>query len=307
MKLKRGFKQFLLRLTIFVALIYIILPLSFRLIVHLTNSSVRVQLNYLYNYLFVSLVILIFVLSKRKELSNLKPYKQNIPQTLTASLVALILFKTYFYIKYGLNSAILGNPIINITLLYSVYFIAGVALLFAIFNNKFVNKFYRSLLIAIFTGIVFFELTIFLRMNWFLFSDVISKVSYSLLNLNYTDASLAIKDGIPILGIGDFKVNIGAPCSGIDSLAMFTVLFLLVLVYDWDKLNKKKTSLAYVIGIIGIFATVILRIYLLMVIGAKNPSLALGLFHENASWVIFVAYFFLFFYLAYPRIKIQKS
>lgn len=306
-KLKKGTKHFILRLIIFITLLYIIVPLSIKYSASLTNSSIKVQLNYLYNSLFILLIIFIFILSKRKELAKLKQYKQNVLQTLLFSFASFLFFSLYFYITYRLNSVILGNIAMNFILTYAAYFIGGVLLFSAIFNIRFIKKFYKSIVLAVATVVIFFELTIFLRTNWFFFSNFISTISYSLLKLSYSGASLSIRNGTPTLGINDFRVSIGAPCSGIDSLAMFSILFLLVLIYDWDKLNKKKVLFSYLIGTTGMLAMVILRIYLLMIIGTKNRSLALGLFHENAGWIIFVAYFFIFFYITYPRIKINKS
>jgi exosortase/archaeosortase family protein len=55
------------------------------------------------------------------------------------------------------------------------------------------------------------------------------------------------------------------------------------------------------------FITNILRIFLLFLIGAHySPKLAVGLFHTNLGWILFIVYFGIFWIIA-QRFIYKKS
>jgi exosortase/archaeosortase family protein len=127
--------------------------------------------------------------------------------------------------------------------------------------------------------------------------------------------------GGPLIGIGTFSAIIGKPCSGIDSLLLFTALYSLMLILDWKRMNKAKAIAFFAIGM---FITNILRIFVLFLVGAHySPKLVVGLFHlafspttfsgnhksdnprrsrdylyTNLGWILFIAYFAVFWIIA---------
>ena len=108
------------------------------------------------------------------------------------------------------------------------------------------------------------------------------------------------------LGVNEFIVKIGKPCSGIDSMLLFTSLYALIIALDHKVLNKKTALLLFPIGLIGIFAFNIIRVYLLMLIGIHvSEDFAIGLFHQNVGWILFIIYFAIFYSLV--RKKIYKN
>ena len=109
---------------------------------------------------------------------------------------------------------------------------------------------------------------------------------------------------MPIIDFKGFRVAIDSPCSGIESMFLFTMLYLFITCFDWKVLNKKKLAIMFIPGLLSVFALNILRIYLLILIGEGiSVNLALGLFHTNASWIFFMAYFILFWGLLYKWMK----
>ncbi len=65
------------------------------------------------------------------------------------------------------------------------------------------------------------------------------------------------------------------------------------------KLKIPLTIALFFIGALGMFLTNILRIFILFIVGAHiSPDLAVGLFHTNVGWILFILYFFIFWYIA---------
>jgi exosortase/archaeosortase family protein len=106
------------------------------------------------------------------------------------------------------------------------------------------------------------------------------------------------------LGVGDFAAQILQACSGLDSFAMFTALYLLIGYLDRRVISPVKFSLSYLPLALGLFAVNILRVYLLYLIGILwSPNLALELFHTYAGLVLFLGYFLLFVKFLYPKLR----
>ena len=101
-----------------------------------------------------------------------------------------------------------------------------------------------------------------------------------------------------------FSAGIAKTCSGIDSIFLFTALYLGVLAWDWKILNKKKMLVMFIPGLVGAFMLNIVRIFLLFLIGANiSRDFALNAFHTNASAVLFLVYFAIFWWIFYKWMK----
>ncbi|MEM4398030.1 MAG: archaeosortase/exosortase family protein, partial [Candidatus Woesearchaeota archaeon] len=65
---------------------------------------------------------------------------------------------------------------------------------------------------------------------------------------------------------------------------------------DRKRLKIIQTIIAFILGLIGMFLTNMIRILLLFIIGAYvSADFALGMFHNNIGWILFIIYFYLFF------------
>jgi exosortase/archaeosortase family protein len=130
------------------------------------------------------------------------------------------------------------------------------------------------------------------------FSNIVSVCLKFALQIFYPNTFLLpnlLKDQGPILSAGGFTAQIGAPCSGIDSFLMFTALYIVIFALDRNKLKTGIYWLLFPIGLIGIFLFNILRLFLLYLVGIHiSAKFAEGLFHQNIGWIIFIAYFILF-------------
>lgn len=110
------------------------------------------------------------------------------------------------------------------------------------------------------------------------------------------------------LVLDKFGVTIEQYCSGIESLALFLGLFMLIAVLDWQRFNHGRLAVAFSIGLIGLFLCNILRVFLLIMAGYYiNPAIAFSLFHSYAGMVLFIIYFWLFWRFSYPRVLKTKD
>jgi len=95
--------------------------------------------------------------------------------------------------------------------------------------------------------------------------------------------------------LNNFRVIIGQPCSGIDSMLLFISLYLIIAIMDWKRINKKMAILLFFIGAVGMYLTNILRIFILFLVGIYiSPKFAVGLFHTNIGWILFIIFFFIY-------------
>ncbi|MEM4248486.1 MAG: archaeosortase/exosortase family protein, partial [Candidatus Nanoarchaeia archaeon] len=147
-----------------------------------------------------------------------------------------------------------------------------------------------------------------LQKNWLIFSTVVANSASFLLGLTYNSTTYTSAYGTPVLSVENFSVNIGAPCSGIESGSLFIFFYIAIVIFDWKRINRKAAAFLWIPGLFGIFCVNILRIYALMLVGHLiSPALATSIFHENAGWMFFVAYIFLFWLVAYPKIIMKKQ
>lgn len=136
---------------------------------------------------------------------------------------------------------------------------------------------------------------------WPYFSGVVLEVVYYFLQFSFEN--VATFDPL-VLRVNSFSVIVGQACSGIDSIFLFTVLYWFFGVVDWHEFNKFKLVLTFLPAVLGLFAMNILRIYLLVLIGALwSPALALGLFHTYAGLILFMLYFLIFWKVASKWLK----
>jgi exosortase/archaeosortase family protein len=229
-------------------------------------------------------------------------------------IVFLISSAVIFFLKYYFNFLVNKNtayflqlPIFwgVVKILINILFVLVLAL--AIFGLDFIKYFLKNykkeILWFCILSIVFFFLMLLVQNLWTVFSGVISKILYYIFSLFFNNVtyrpyvvSFTMQEGGgPLLGINSFRAIVGKPCSGIDSFLLFTSLYALIFIMDYKKLNKTKAIVTFVVGAIGMFLVNLIRIFLLFIVGAYiDAKFAVGLFHTNVGWILFIIYFFVF-------------
>ena len=307
--LSKGFMQFCIRFVVLVLLAYLIIP---NLIVYISSMSSlepRFSLNYTYFAMFTVGLIVVFLLYNKDEILKLKAYKQDINETLIFSAVSLCMFVLYFIILYTIKPLFVEEHFFFVlTMSYLTYALGFIFLGLMIFNYYFFKKFIRSILASFLVAIVFFNFVLILMFNWRFFSGWVTRLSYYILRLTFSDVVMDLSASDPLLAVGDFSIYIGSPCSGIVSLGLFTSLFIAITAFDWKLMRKDKLLPMFFGGLFGMYAMSIVRIYGLMVIGALiSEELAMSLFHANAGWILFVIYLLTYWYFGYPYLTKKRK
>ena len=108
--------------------------------------------------------------------------------------------------------------------------------------------------------------------------------------------------------LGTFGVDVAKYCSGIESIALFTALYLLVAVLDWKRLDHRKLLLLFLPALLILFAVNIARVYaLLLAAYFINTEISLSLFHSYAGMVFFIIYSALFWSVAYGWLLVKHD
>lgn len=309
-KLSKGFKEFLIKSGAFVVLFILIQVIVMGLVsdTHLPAEIKPFAMDDLAEALFFVLV-LFFALNKDKIL-DIKEYAVGLKERIFSIVLVLLLFPVYFQYKRFMLANI---EMVKASLWFFTsveYLILSVILFFLImfvFGFKFVKDFFnehkKGLGFVLIGVVVVYNLIKWFQTLWPFFSGFVAKSVYFLLGL-IGSADFNISGGLPSLTFNGFMVKIAQTCSGIDSIFLFTALFLGIFAWDWKILNKKKMIYLFIPGIIGAFMLNILRIFILILIGAYiSKSFALNVFHTNASAILFLIYFAVFWKLSYKWLK----
>lgn len=294
-KIKHLAKEgFVIRAAVFLLLVYILIPLLFRVINWYYTPIFETKLFFMQ---YTLLIIALFIAFNKKTLLEFK-YKQDFIGTLLFSALTILSFYAFFLFKYKIQ--IINLYEVHLSIL--AYFLGALFLALALFGTHFFMRFIKQLIASFLITIMFFIFTFFLTSHWVFLSQFIAKNAYYFLQLSHSNAGMFYTELAPSLRLNAFSVVIGKACSGIESISLLISLAILWLVYDFKKINIYRFALLFPFAFVGMIAINILRIYLLMALGNHYPNLALSLFHTNAGWVLFVTYILLFSYYAYPYI-----
>lgn len=256
--------------------------------------------------------LIAFIILSYKKLLDIEHFKFQKHQFVCVVLAMVVFFFQYLY-RYLINQYLeffLQTPILwGIIKIVLYIFLIGI-LAIAVYGFRFIVYFIKiykkEIIIFSLITIGFFFLTLLFQNLWMVFSYAISKLLYMVFGLFFKDviyypfiaSETMTEGGGPVLVLRNFSAVIGKPCSGIDSLLLFTSLYILIYCLDYKRLNKKLAILLFFIGATGMFIVNILRIFLLFIIGAfVSEQFAVGLFHTNVGWILFVIYFGVYWFI----------
>ncbi len=259
---------------------------------------------------FLGYVIIVFYFLCREKILNFKPRKY---ETKTLWLIIPLFFILYVIWQLKHNSFYYSNFIAhNNYLRYSFanFFVLFPIIVAIIFGIKNIKEFYKKTkkgisLTGIFSLFIVgvWELREEIANNPF-FLKIITKSAYFLLQVFSGNVFIDITAKQPIIGINDFLVSINKSCSGIDSIVIFSAAFLLIAAKERRSINLSMFMPFFFLGIVGLFFVNILRITVLILVGGfYSPNLSVGLFHTNAGWVLFLAYFFVMMTIFERKVK----
>ncbi len=294
------YKNIIIRSILFLTIVYVIVPYIYNQISHNQKPTNSYELASFVTY---TLILVIFFGIKYRE--NLK--KNQIititKESILFSLLAIVLFTAAYQASYT-QSTFSATLFALSTILYLT---AAWSTSVAFFSLQFYKEKYISLFFFTILVYFFFIITEILRQLWHTLSITTATVSTHFLALFYQNVSFTQTTGDPTLTVNAFQVIIGPACSGIESLSLFIGLFLMLIVYEGENINKKKATLIFFLGLIGTYMLNIIRVSLIMVVGQTHPKFAVGLFHSQVGWILFSTFIIILLFSCYKWMKIKKT
>lgn len=301
-KLEKGFKQFLWKTGGFVALFIVFSGIIGTKI--FTNNFIEVWKIGIYARIGYILLFSIagFILLYRKRLTEFQKFKYRLKDALVVALSVLTLVGFYIIEVYSAQIPLTTLNLILVHILgISIFVFLAVGIYGISFVKHFLKKFKKELLYFIIFGIIVYSLMNVVWSLWpYLSMGVLEAVKFLLKVLGIEVLVL----GPSTISVNGFAVQIAEACSGVYSIFIFTALYLFIVFLDWSKMNKKKASLVFIPAVLGAFAFNIIRVFVLMLVGAYiSRDLALGLYHSYSGMIFFLIYFGLFWGLTYKWMK----
>lgn len=250
--------------------------------------------------------IVCFILLIYQKLKNIKPLKfeKNQVYAIIASLTLIVAYYWYKYLIHHNVEFFIQNVLLWDVVKIIIFFSFAITILMSTFGWNYLkylyNKFSKELHISVGLTVCFFFLTWILQNLWLSFTSIIGKIMFWFFGLFYENISYIpflssptmLEGGGPMLYLNGFSAIIGRPCAGIDSLLLYIAVFALIIILDYKKMKKWPTAIFFVVGAIGMFFVNIIRLLLLFIIGSTiDARFALGLFHTNIGWILFMIYF----------------
>ncbi|MGV8141091.1 MAG: archaeosortase/exosortase family protein [Candidatus Woesearchaeota archaeon] len=252
----------------------------------------------------LGIALVFFTMYYKEKISKIEHIKQK-KFTATVWITAgILVVGAYYLLRY---LAYLYN-ITSGTYYYLVYIASFMTLILGfvfftigIFTFEYLKQVYAHLKKELFIAAALSIITYFLLMGfqnlWWMFSNNITMVLYTLfapLFPTYIDWN----GSAPLLDVNGFVVSIGAPCSGTESMFLFAVFTVGLYLLDRNRIKKRQFIIASILGLIGTYLVNIIRLFLLILTGVYvNPDFAVGMFHANIGWLLFVIYFFIYYYI----------
>jgi len=305
--MNKNLKQFLTKTVILVVLIFVTrfffqFPIEYFNITLFKQTAINTVFNKIAGLEVLALVAVFFGLYYRKLIDQFDHPRINWKAAVIFLILGEIIVVLYYLIRASTNYYnITGGFQLYVVWLGILVTLAAAFIFFAIavfgldYLKRFIKNFKKELVIAAIITIILYFLLILFQNQWLFFSRGVSNILYELLSLFYP-VNYYIEEVTPVLSIASFGVFIGPPCSGIDSMFLFTAFFAALFALDHKRINKAWYALMFVMGFIGVYFVNVLRLFLLIVSGVEiSPKFAVGLFHTNAGWVLFIIYFLCYY------------
>lgn len=301
---KEGFKQFIKKIILFL-LIFILYSVVLGPVI-VTHSMLSVYGYYIYGgigqiFLFFTLA---FVIGSRKKLFALKEYKKTNWLLIVPSVV---LATCWFFLGKYINNTLVDQRnwwiLISGHVLFLSIFVFLILAIFGLpFIKDFIIKFKKEIIYILLFTIVAYAAMIYVWRAWTYLSDIVTSTVYSMLKLTFSDVTVRIPRYLSLNGFG---VSIAEACSGLYSMFLFICVNVIILALEWNKkIDRTKAMLLVIPGLLGAFLVNILRIYLLMIVGAFiSPSFAVGLFHSYIGSLLFLVYIIIYSAIFYKVVR----
>jgi exosortase/archaeosortase family protein len=164
---------------------------------------------------------------------------------------------------------------------------------------------YRAHWIAAAIALVsFFPLRIF-SMAWPWYGQLLGRSVFALAHL-FVPATQYVATLTPTLVGPNLEVTIVFGCGGLQGIKLFQILFTLMLVMDWDELNRRRAMAAYFGGLGAMLIANVIRITLLFLVGNTSLQNSVLEYHLTGGWILFTLAFIAYLLATY-RWMLKKA
>lgn len=244
--------------------------------------------------LFFLAALAIIAAPRRRELAAAwvkaaRFHRWRAPLALNAALFVALAFLTPPLNAYGAG---LADPPWTVFFLWTAaiggaYAALALALAPVAFWGEFVRTERTLIALSAAAAMLIESAAVLSRESWNALSEGTFRISTALLRLYEIDVVSIPEERI--IGIGRFKVNIAAACSGYEGIGLVTV-FLAIYLWIFRSVLKFPNAFAILpIGIASIWVLNSVRIAALVSLGAHvSPEVAVAGFHSQAGWMMFL-------------------
>jgi len=211
------------------------------------------------------------------------------------------------FIGFFMDSEPKLNFIQMVIVLYKSYliFLGTIFLFIAIFGTDLFKKVFKKLkkefIFSLITIFFLFSLFNFIKEYWRIIAVIVAKALNILLYVFPVELSMDATRTCPLIEFGGFSGALCGGCSGVESMAIFTAFFLLIVLLKWHRIDLIKTTILFIIGFLGTIVVNTARLFLLFTIAHYiSPTFAMNAFHTNVGWILFVAYALFYGYFVMP-------
>ena len=258
-------------------------------------KSVNFKISKIVPFALFATLAFIFLLWPKKEeiLSQFEVVSSEHPWKfwlrLHVIIYLLLLLSTFALNNYGMSSG--ETPWLLFFLWVNVAVISCATLLLFLapitFWLSFINQFKFEIFLSVLCGGFILLASIASQNSWGTLANATFTLSYNLLILYET--GVYVEADKFNLGVNNFIVNVGIPCSGYEGIGLVTSFLSLYIWLFRKSLKFPNVLLLLPIGICVIWLLNVVRISVLISIGAHfSPDVAIGGFHSHAGWILFL-------------------
>ena len=160
------------------------------------------------------------------------------------------------------------------------------------------GRLYRAECVAAVIALVsFYPLRIF-TMAWPWYGQALGRSVYALCHL-FVPSMGYVPSLTPTLLGPNLDVTIVFGCSGLQGIKLFQILFALMLIVDWNQMNRRRAVAAYFGGLAAMLIANAIRITLLFVLGNTRLRTQVIEYHLTAGWLLFTLAFIVYLFAIY--------
>jgi exosortase/archaeosortase family protein len=246
-----------------------------------------------------------FFLLTRTSLKNVHPLHydlKNVFYILCAVIILVLFFPVaHALLNYPTFFSNLPLSLLTHAIIIAIPVLLALGVFGQVFLTQFIKTYRKELLICLGISIVFYFAIFYVWQLWPYVSSLVLHIEYFLFSLSFSNVQI-----IPplTLFVQNFGVKIEQACSGLDSLFLFTALYIFIGILDWKLFNHKKLLFMFLVAGIGLFLVNIFRVYVLILAGVYiSPVVTVQLFHTYLGMVLFIIYFALFWKSSYKWLR----